>query len=317
MPASSNTSRQVVAEAATSKEQPGLKRLASAPQIETWSSIAVEMPAPSKPSIPAPVHRCTEPECSRRFNRKYTLIEHMKTHTGEKPHVCPVRSCSKRFSTSGNLSRHKRLHGFIQPLECPVDGCLSSFPSNNKLEKHMKFHLGSAVHVCTIGHCGKTFSTTGNLNRHVKHQHLDASSASSPSQGSAPSPTSGEQQSTTAYTSSYTALLLDSSMEVSQPPAAKVEQLPQFIQPQAPDNCNRLAVVKIEAFQQRCPPVVPTATVTWHSDEMVDALTEIFDEAVAQPDHAADNPTQLEDSESQDKVSILDDMISFHVAHLP
>ncbi|GMF29720.1 unnamed protein product [Phytophthora fragariaefolia] len=35
----------------------------------------------------------------------------------------------------------------------------------------MQFHLGSPVHVCTIGNCGKTFSTTGNLNRHVKHHH--------------------------------------------------------------------------------------------------------------------------------------------------
>lgn len=116
-------------------------------------------------------HACPEPDCGRRFNRKYTLMEHMKTHTGERPHVCPVRSCAKRFSTSGNLSRHKRMHGFIEPLECPVAGCICTFPSNNKLEKHMKFHYGSAVKVCEVAGCGKTFSTTGNLNRHMKNHH--------------------------------------------------------------------------------------------------------------------------------------------------
>ncbi|GMF29717.1 unnamed protein product [Phytophthora fragariaefolia] len=117
------------------------------------------------------VYRCTEAGCRREFNRKYTLAEHIKTHTGERPHVCPVPTCGKRFSTSGNLSRHKRLHGYIEPLKCPVQGCICTFPSNNKLEKHMKFHYGSDVKVCVVPGCGKTFSTTGNLNRHLKNHH--------------------------------------------------------------------------------------------------------------------------------------------------
>jgi uncharacterized Zn-finger protein len=271
-----------------------LKRSASAPtpQSEIYATADKARARPLTPTA----HRCTEPGCNRRFNRKYTLIEHMKTHTGEKSHVCPLRSCGKRFSTSGNLSRHKRLHGYIEPLECPVEGCLSSFPSNNKLEKHMKFHLGSAVHVCTINHCGKTFSTVGNLNRHVKNQHLDevSTSSSSSSEFSVPSPTSTEQQSTTA---SYTALLLESSMQVAHPPAIDVASLPPF------------TLAQCEAF--RMPP--PKAPTTWHSGEMVDALTEIFDEAVAQPGHADEQP---EDSESLGQISVLDDMINFHVAHL-
>ncbi|KAE9060570.1 hypothetical protein PF010_g30167 [Phytophthora fragariae] len=53
---------------------------------------------------------CPVPLCGGRFHRKFTLHEHMKTHTGEHPHQCPIRSCGKRFSTSGNLARHKRLH---------------------------------------------------------------------------------------------------------------------------------------------------------------------------------------------------------------
>lgn len=137
------------------------------------SSSRGAMATTSTPSLtPATqMFHCSEHGCFRKFSRRYTLIEHQKTHTGEKPHICPAPGCRKSFTTSGNLSRHKRLHGFIKPLECPVDGCMSTFPSNNKLEKHMKYHLGSPVHVCRIGTCGKTFSTMGNLNRHVKHQH--------------------------------------------------------------------------------------------------------------------------------------------------
>ncbi|OWZ07382.1 hypothetical protein PHMEG_00020236 [Phytophthora megakarya] len=243
-----------------------LRRSASAPLPQSDSSIR------AKP-LTLTLHCCTEPGCERQFNRKYSLIEHMKTHTGEKPHVCPVKTCAKRFTTSGNLSRHKRLHGYIEPLQCPVEGCLSSFPSNNKLEKHMKFHLGSAVHVCTINHCGKTFSTVGNLNRHFKHQHLDdVSTGSSSSEFSASSPTSTEQS-----TSTYTELLFESSLEVSQPPAIDVTTLSQFHIPKTP--------------------------TTWHSDEMVDVLAETVDEAVVQP-------------EQPGEISILDDMINFHVSRM-
>ncbi|KAE9343853.1 hypothetical protein PF008_g9511 [Phytophthora fragariae] len=144
-------------------------------------------------------HACPEPGCKRQFARKYTLVEHAKTHSGERPHVCPVRTCGKRFSTSGNLSRHKRLHGYIEPLKCPVRGCICTFPSNIKLEKHMKFHYGTANKVCSVPGCGKTFSTTGNFNRHLKNQHDHkqeqvAAATSPPSLNhGASSPTSTEQ----------------------------------------------------------------------------------------------------------------------------
>ncbi|KAG6611881.1 Zinc finger protein [Phytophthora cinnamomi] len=144
-------------------------------------------------------HSCVEPGCKRQFTRKYTLVEHAKTHTGERPHICPVKTCGKRFSTSGNLSRHKRLHGYIEPLKCPAQGCICTFPSNNKLEKHMKFHYGTANKICSVPGCGKTFSTTGNLNRHLKNQHghkqeeVTVSTSSPTLSHGASSPTSTEQ----------------------------------------------------------------------------------------------------------------------------
>uniref|UniRef100_K3WF63 C2H2-type domain-containing protein n=1 Tax=Globisporangium ultimum (strain ATCC 200006 / CBS 805.95 / DAOM BR144) TaxID=431595 RepID=K3WF63_GLOUD len=113
---------------------------------------------------------CPFANCGGRFHRKFTLHEHMKTHTGEQPHQCPIKSCGKRFSTSGNLARHKRLHA-LHKMECPVAGCTRIFTSQEMLAKHQKVHAGSAVHSCVLPGCGKTFSTAGNLTRHMKTQH--------------------------------------------------------------------------------------------------------------------------------------------------
>ncbi|EEY67570.1 uncharacterized protein PITG_17894 [Phytophthora infestans T30-4] len=114
--------------------------------------------------------------CGGRFHRKFTLHEHLKTHTGEQPHQCPIQSCGKRFSTSSNLARHKRLHS-LHKMECPVAGCTRIFTSKDMLAKHEKVHDGKSIHTCVVDGCGKTFSTAGNLTRHMKTQHRSQQTA--------------------------------------------------------------------------------------------------------------------------------------------
>ncbi|KAG7401264.1 hypothetical protein PHYBOEH_002068 [Phytophthora boehmeriae] len=146
-------------------------------------------------SSPAPTQererpfQCPVPSCNGRFQRKFTLREHMKTHTGEKPYQCAIRSCAKRFSTSGNLARHRRLH-LLKKLECPVEGCTRIFTKSEKLARHLQNHLGSVAHICVVEGCGKTFSTAGNLTRHLRTQHppgaVAAARAAAPPQLRAP-----------------------------------------------------------------------------------------------------------------------------------
>ncbi|KAF4029317.1 C2H2 type zinc finger protein [Phytophthora infestans] len=112
---------------------------------------------------------CPVPGCGGRFHRKFTLHEHLKTHTGEQPHQCPVAECGKRFSTSGNLARHRKLHA-MRKISCPAAHCTRVFTSREKLVPHLKVHL-ARTHTCDFAGCGKTFSTAGNLTRHRRTQH--------------------------------------------------------------------------------------------------------------------------------------------------
>jgi len=46
--------------------------------------------------------------CSKIVTRKSSLIDHIKSHKGVKPHIC--KYCSRRFTNKSNLNRHIRIH---------------------------------------------------------------------------------------------------------------------------------------------------------------------------------------------------------------
>ncbi|KIJ26764.1 hypothetical protein M422DRAFT_38102 [Sphaerobolus stellatus SS14] len=50
--------------------------------------------------------------CGWRWPRRAELQNHLKSHTGDKPHKCP--DCGKSFTTPSNLVRHRRKHDSAQ-----------------------------------------------------------------------------------------------------------------------------------------------------------------------------------------------------------
>ncbi|XP_053180697.1 zinc finger protein 408-like [Scomber japonicus] len=139
----------------------------------------------------SPKLQCTI--CPKLLANSGSLRNHMKLHTGERPHIC--QHCGKCFSQKGNLESHLRIHNGEKPYPCSE--CDQHFSQKQELRRHMlshtgggflcsycgkslrdphtlksheRLHTGERPHRCFI--CGKGYTVATKLRRHIKSSHL-------------------------------------------------------------------------------------------------------------------------------------------------
>ncbi|XP_050451848.1 zinc finger protein 271-like isoform X3 [Cataglyphis hispanica] len=128
-------------------------------------------------------------ECNRSFHHKNSLVYHMRSHSGDRPHQCEI--CSKRFFAASALKVHMRLHSGDKPYKCEVCGrhfrqwgdlkyhstsihseqkqyqceyCAKEFARKYSLIVHRRIHTGEKNYRCE--YCSKTFRASSYLQNH-------------------------------------------------------------------------------------------------------------------------------------------------------
>ncbi|XP_074522783.1 uncharacterized protein LOC141787932 isoform X2 [Halichoeres trimaculatus] len=134
------------------------------------------------------------PLCPKLLANAGSLRNHMKLHTGEKPHTCQL--CGKSFSQKGNLESHLRIHSREKPYTCSecdqsfsqkpdlrrhmfshtgggflCSYCGKSLRDSHSLRSHERLHTGERPHRCPV--CGKGYTLATKLRRHMKSSHQE------------------------------------------------------------------------------------------------------------------------------------------------
>ncbi|XP_076997348.1 zinc finger protein 764-like isoform X2 [Tamandua tetradactyla] len=133
----------------------GLEQLSKAPRRGRLQLCA-------HPPVPRADQRHGCYVCGKSFAWRSTLVEHLYTHTGQKPFRCP--DCDKGFSQASSLSKHRAIHRGERPHRCP--DCGRAFTQRSALTTHLRVHTGEKPYHCAD--CGRCFSQSSALYQHQR-----------------------------------------------------------------------------------------------------------------------------------------------------
>jgi KRAB domain-containing zinc finger protein len=81
---------------------------------------------------------CTFAGCDKRFHQKFTLDNHILTHTREKPHKCMY--CEAAYAQKYDLTKHLKVHVGDRIYSCTFEGCDEAFRLQVELKEHYAIH---------------------------------------------------------------------------------------------------------------------------------------------------------------------------------
>ncbi|XP_036604476.1 zinc finger protein 768 [Trichosurus vulpecula] len=148
------------------EEGPVIKRLEEdgQPQTKTGEHKGQPVEPPTAPCRGRPPTRTDKRHgcniCGKHFAWRSTLVEHIYTHTGEKPFRC--LDCGKGFGQASSLSKHRAIHRGERPHRCP--DCGRAFTQRSALTTHLRVHTGEKPYRCAD--CGRHFSQSSALSQH-------------------------------------------------------------------------------------------------------------------------------------------------------
>lgn len=107
--------------------------------------------------------------CHKRFSRKYNLLKHLQSHSGDRPFACHL--CSKCFKSKQNLEVHYRVHSARSMLLHTCNICQENFSTKIRLTRHkIREHSGYRPFTCHV--CRKPFIFKSQLTSHVKEHNI-------------------------------------------------------------------------------------------------------------------------------------------------